>query len=141
MAKDLGTWSESQATVLVNVLQRARLDPDARRTRAGIVVTVPDDQADRAVRTLAENMDAIADAARPSARAQRARREQAQRAHPSQRPLATERLMSVARPIALLIVAVLVLGSVARFSPLAAIVGIGVVVYLLGRRTQRDGDR
>ncbi len=60
MAKDLGTWPPEQATVLVQVLQGAGLAPDAKRKRAGIVVTVPDEQADVAVRTLAANMDAIA---------------------------------------------------------------------------------
>lgn len=139
MAKDLGTWPPAQATVLVQVLQRARLTPDARRTKAGIVVTVPDEQADQAVRVLADNMDAIADAARTSLPSMRAQRERARRSHPSQQPLATERLLSIARPLSLVLFAVLVLGSVARLSPVLALVGIGLVVYLLGRRAQQDG--
>jgi hypothetical protein len=39
----------------------------------------------------------------------------------------------------MVLLAVLVLGSVARLSPLIALVGIGAVVYLLGRRAQQDG--
>jgi hypothetical protein len=139
VAKDLGTWPPAQATVLVQVLQRARLTPDAKRTKAGIVVTVPDEQADQAVRVLADNMDAIADAARAAVPSLRAQRERARRSHPSQRPLATERLLSIARPLSMVLLAVLVLGSVARLSPLLALAGIGAVVYLLGRRAQQDG--
>lgn len=145
MAKDLGTWPPEQATVLVQVLQRADLTPDARRTRAGIVVTVPDDQADVAVRALAENMDAIADAARSRAEAKQRRTREARRAEragsgrPSSDRLPTERLLGAARPIALLLVALLVLSAVARVSTFLALVGVGVGVYLLGRRAQ-DGD-
>ncbi len=145
MAKDLGTWPPEQATVLVQVLQRADLTPDARRTRAGIVVTVPDAQADVAVRALAENMDAIADAARSRAEARR-RRDRGARAggaRRSERPasdrLPTERLLAAARPIALLLIALLVLSAVARINLFLALVGVGVGIYLLGRRTQ-DGD-
>lgn len=148
MAKDLGTWPPEQATVLVQVLQRADLTPDARRTRAGIVVTVPDAQADVAVRALAENMDAIADAARSRAEAKQRRTREARRAErgaregsdrPASDRLPTERLLAAARPIALLLVALLVLGAVARVSTFLALVGVGVGVYLLGRRAQ-DGD-
>lgn len=148
MAKDLGTWPPEQATVLVQVLQRADLTPDARRTRAGIVVTVPDAQADVAVRALAENMDAIADAARSRAEAKQRRSRDARRAErggrggsdrPTSDRLPTERLLGAARPIALLLVALLVLGAVARVSTFLALIGVGVGVYLLGRRTQ-DGD-
>jgi hypothetical protein len=145
VAKDLGTWPPEQATVLVQVLQRANLTPDARRTREGIVVTVPDDQADVAVRALADNMDAIADAARSRAEARRRRtreartREQRASGSSASSPLTTERLMGAARPIALLLVGLLVLSGVARVSPVLALVGVGVGIYLLGRRAQ-DGD-
>ena len=139
MAVDLGTWQPSQATVLVQVLRRAGLSPDAKRTRAGILVTVPDDEGDRAHRALAANMDAIADAARSAAPTMRPRRPSGA-AHPSERPLTTERLLAAARPIALVLLGVLVLGAVGRFSPLLAIVGVGVGVYLLGRRAQARGD-
>jgi hypothetical protein len=97
VAKDLGTWPPEQATVLVQVLQRANLTPDARRTREGIVVTVPDEQADVAVRALADNMDAIADAARSRAEARRRRAreprgaQQARSAGSSSGQLTTER--------------------------------------------------
>jgi hypothetical protein len=146
VAKDLGTWPPEQATVLVQVLQRANLTPDARRTREGIVVTVPDDQADVAVRALADNMDAIADAARSRTEARRRRnREAAARQSTPGRDrsssgdrLPTERLVGAARPIALLLVALLVLSTVARVSPLLALIGVGVGVYLLGKRAQ-DG--
>lgn len=146
MAKDLGTWPPEQATVLVQVLQRANLTPDARRTREGIVVTVPDEQADVAVRALADNMDAIADAARSRAEARRRRARESRGAQqgrssgPASGPLPTERLRGIARPIALLLVGLLVLSTVARVSPVLALVGVGIGIYLLGRRTQEGED-
>jgi len=150
MAKDLGTWPPEQATVLVQVLQRANLTPDARRTREGIVVTVPDEQADIAVRALADNMDAIAEAARSRAENRRRRaqdqrgreqrgREQRRPGAPSDGPLPSERLLGIARPIAILLVGLLVLSTVARVSPILALVGVGIGIYLLGRRAQ-DGE-
>ena len=145
MAKDLGTWPPEQATVLVQVLQRANLTPDAKRTREGILVTVPDGQADVAVRALADNMDAIADAARSRAEARRRRaRETRTRDSRSSGPspdgqLTSERLRGIARPIAILLVGLLVLSTVARISPVLALVGVGIGIYLLGRRAQ-DGD-
>ena len=143
MAKDLGTWAPEQATVLVQVLQGAGLTPDAKRTRAGIVVTVPDAQADVAVRTLAENMDAIADAARSRAEARRRRSREARTGGAPRGdrpgPLPTERLLGAARPIVVLLVGLLVLSAVARISPALALVGVGVGVHLLGRRQEGDG--
>ena len=145
MAKDLGTWPPEQATVLVQVLQRASLTPDAKRTREGIVVTVPDDQADVAVRALADNMDAIADAARSRSEARRRRAREAQGGGAGRRSsaggtqLPTERLRGIARPIAILLVGLLVLSTVARISPVLALVGVGIGIYLLGRRAQ-DGE-
>jgi len=145
VAKDLGTWPPEQATVLVQVLQRANLTPDAKRTREGILVTVPDAQADVAVRALADNMDTIADAARSRAEARR-RRARASRTGDARRSaavpdgrLTSERLRGIARPIAILLVGLLVLSAVARISPVLALVGVGVGIYLLGRRAQ-DGD-
>ncbi len=142
VAKDLGTWPPEQATVLVQVLQRAGLTPDAKRTRAGIVVTVPDHQSDVAVRTLAENMDAIADAARSRTEARR-RRSGEQRTAAGRSggpgPLPTERLLGAARPIVLLLVGLLVLSAVARISPPLALLGVGLGVYLLGRRQDGGG--
>lgn len=143
MAKDLGTWAPEQATVLVQVLQGAGLTPDAKRTRAGIVVTVPDDQADVAVRTLAANMDAIAEAARSRAEARRRRSREARTSDRGRREgsgtLPTERLLGAARPIVVLLVGLLVLSAVARISPALALVGVAVGVYLLGRRQDGGG--
>ena len=106
-------------------------------------MTVPDDQADVAVRTLAENMDAIADAARSRTEARRRRAREAKQAGAARRgegaTLPTERLLGAARPIALLLVGLLVLSAVARISPLLALVGVGLGVYLLGRRQEGDG--
>ena len=145
VAKDLGTWPPEQATILVQVLQRAKVHPETKRTREGIVVTVPDEQADIAVRALTDNMDAIADAARSRAEARR-RREREQRGRSGRETgrsgepqLTSERMRGAARPLVILLVGLLVLSSVARVSPLLALVGVGVGVYLLGRRVQ-DGQ-
>ncbi len=146
VAKDLGTWPPEQATVLVQVLQRSNLTPDTKRTREGILVTVPDDQADVAVRALTDNMDAIADAARSRAEARRRRaREERTRGGRGTgptggAPLTSERMRGVARPIALLLVGLLVLSTIARVSPLLALVGVGVGIYLLGRKAQDGTD-
>jgi biopolymer transport protein ExbB/TolQ len=146
VAKDLGTWPPEQATVLVQVLQRANLTPEAKRTRDGILVTVPDDQADVAVRALADNMDAIADAARSRAEARRRRARSADArttrdtGRSGESPLTSERLRGAARPIAILLVGLLVLSTVARVSPLLALIGVGIGIYLLGRRVQDGQD-
>ena len=149
MAKDLGTWPPEQATVLVQVLQRANLTPEAQRTREGIVVTVPDHQADVAVRALADNMDAIADAARSRSEARRRRAREARSTDgrrgaggpaAGEGQLTSERMLGIARPLALLLVGLLVLSTVARVSPVLALVGVGVGIYLLGRRAQGDED-
>jgi len=141
VAKDLGTWPSEQATVLVQVLQRANLTPDAKRTKGGIAVTVPDEQADVAVRALADNMDAIADAARSRTEARKRRTQETRRrdaATPGAGRLTSERMTSAARPIAILLVSLLVLSTIARVSPLLALIGVGVAVYLLGKKAQ-DG--
>jgi len=146
VAKDLGTWPPEQATVLVQVLQHANVNPETRRTREGIAVTVPDSQADVAVRAISDNMDAIADAARSRAEARR-RRARDQRSRDARETgssgdtaLTSERLRGMARPIAVLLVGLLVLSTVARASPLLALLGVGVGVYLLGRRAQDGQD-
>lgn len=136
MAEELGTFPPAQAMVVMRALQDAGLTPEARRTRAGIVVTVPDDQSGRAQRTLADNMDAIARAAV----APGVRRSRAGAGSGDGRPLATERLLSVARPLAVLLVALMVLTVVGRFQPLLAIVGVGAAIYFLGRRAQDRGE-
>ena len=145
MAKDLGTWPPEQATVLVQVLQHARLNPSARRTKEGIVITVPDEEGAVAMREMTDNMEAIADAARSRTEARRRRsREQRARAagaaDASGGPtLTSERLLGAARPLVILLVSLLVLSTIARVSPVLALLGVGVGVYLLGKRTQ-DGD-
>jgi hypothetical protein len=145
VAKDLGTWPAEQATVLVQVLQRARLNPTARRTKEGIVITVPDEEGAIAMREMTDNMEAIADAARSRSEARRRRsREQRSGARGAtsgaERPtLTSERLLGAARPLVILLVSLLVLSTVARISPVLALVGVGVGVYLLGKRTQ-DGQ-
>jgi len=146
VAKDLGTWPPEQATVLVQVLQRANLTPDAKRTREGILVTVPEEQADVAVRAIADNMDTIADAARSRAEARRRRaREQGPRTgrgggRAVDPQLTSERMRSAARPMAVLLVGLLVLSAVARVNALLALIGVGVGIYLLGRRVQDGQD-
>jgi hypothetical protein len=145
LAEDLGTWPPEQATVLVEALQQAGLTPDARRTREGIVVTVPDEQSDDAHRTLVNNMDAIARAARPPTAAG-GRRRRPRPAAPTRTassssdggPMSSERLLRLARPVGLLLLVVL-LASVVR-SPLVVMVAIAALVYWLGRQAQRRGD-
>jgi hypothetical protein len=145
VAKDLGTWPPEQATVLVQVLQRARLNPSARRTKEGIVITVPDEEGAIAMREMTDNMEAIAEAARSrsEARRRRSREQRARSGAPSggaDRPtLTSEKLLGAAKPLVVLLVSLLVLSTVARISPVLALVGVGVGVYLLGKRTQ-DGQ-
>lgn len=145
MAKDLGTWPPEQATVLVQVLQRARLNPSARRTKEGIVVTVPDEEGMVAMREMTDNMEAIADAARSrtEARRRRGREQRGRSAAPAGRTdgptLTSERLLGAARPLIILLVSLLVLSTLARVSPVLALIGVGAGVYLLGKRTQ-DGE-
>jgi hypothetical protein len=145
LAEDLGTWPPEQATVLVEALQQAGLSPEARRTREGIVVTVPDEQSDAAHRTLVSNMDAIARAARPPSPAG-GRRRRPRPATPtrtasssaSEGGMPSERLLRIARPLGLLLLVVL-LASIVR-NPLVVMVAIAALVYWLGRQAQRRGD-
>jgi hypothetical protein len=144
VAKDLGTWPSEQATVLVQVLQRARLNPSARRTKEGIVITVPDEEGATAMREMTDNMEAIADAARSRNEARRRTRDERSRASGrvggSERPaLTSERLLGAARPLVVLLVSLLVLSAVARVNAVLALIGVGIGVYLLGKRTQ-DGQ-
>jgi hypothetical protein len=141
LAGDLGPWPPEQATVLLDVLQRAGLTPDAKRTREGVQVTVPDDQADQAHQILVANMDVIAQAARATPDRTRSRR-------PKQRPqrddpgpqLASERLLKLGRPLGLLVVG-LMLAMIIRPLMLPLLIAtVAGVIYLLGKQTQRDGD-
>lgn len=147
MAEELGTWPAEQATVLLEVLQKAGLDPTAKRTRDGILVTVPDGQADEAHRQLVANMDAIARAARPPAGSRpRARKPRPVKGadSPSPRggglgrggqggfPLAGRGLIGA-------LVAVLLFGVLLR-QPIIVIPAVGALIYLLGKRAQAQGD-
>jgi hypothetical protein len=146
VAGDLGPWPPEQATVLVDVLQRAGLTPEAKRTREGIQVRVPEDQADQAHQILVANMDVIAQAARATPergarRKTRPGRSERRDGSESGPPLASERLLRLARPLGLLIIG-LFLAMVLR-GPLTLpliIFTVAGVIYLLGKQTQRDGD-
>jgi hypothetical protein len=147
VAGDLGPWPPEQATVLVDVLQRAGLTPEAKRTREGIQVRVPDEQADQAHQILVANMDVIAQAARtPRERGARRRQrpgpqEGRGRASSEGAPLTSERLLRIARPLGLLIIG-LFLALVLR-GPLTLpliVFTVAGVIYLLGKQTQRDGQ-
>jgi hypothetical protein len=145
VAEDLGTWPPEQATVLVEALQQAGLAPEAKRTREGILVTVPDEQSDEAHRTLVANMDAIARAARPQAppggRRRRPRPTPERRSTTSETEggaLSSERMLRLARPIGLLLVA-LMLAAVVR-NPIVIVLALAALVYWLGRQAQQRGD-
>jgi hypothetical protein len=160
VAADLGTWPAEQATVLLEVLHTAGLHPEARRSREGVHVSVPDDEGDRANATLVAQMDTIARAARPGflpkGRRLRAvedppgsdkrRRPSAQK--PSggrkdrrpQRRGTTGQARALGRPAVLLggaLVAAIVLGPPLSFLVLA--VTVGVVVWTVGKQIERGG--
>lgn len=150
MAADLGTWPPEQATVLVEVLQRAGITPQAKRTREGVTVTVEDAESDQAHATLVANMDTIARAARPSSSAESRRTRGTPQRRPSgsprqgagdaDTPLITQRLGRFARPLAILLVALLIAAAPIPFG-LRILVLVGAVltiVWVLGR--EPDGD-
>lgn len=150
MAEDLGTWPPEQATVLLDVLQKAGIEAKAKRTRDGVVVTVQDDQADDAHRTLVANMDAIARAARsssppkgrkPPRKAPTERRGPgATRSSSSSERSGMPRLGSLSRPLIILVVG-LILATVIRplMVPILVFTLAGVI-YTLGKQTQADDD-
>jgi Flp pilus assembly protein TadB len=149
VAEELGTWPPEQATVLLEVLQKAGLSPQAKRTRDGVVVTVSEDESDEAHRQLVANMDTIARAARqqrPSGPRTGSRRPRAvkgadnQDSSDRQRALASERMNKLARPIGIALVALLVLLVVGRFNAILAIMAVGALVYVIGKRAQERGD-
>lgn len=145
MSADLGTWSRPQAQALVKVLKRAGLRPTltAHPDGESIVVTVPEDQADRANAAIAADMDTIARAARQARdrehgasvhRIDTARRDRARSRGRDERRLATERLRGLAPVLGLLLATVLVATLVpgpARF-PVLIVVVIGLT-YAIGR--------
>jgi hypothetical protein len=155
VATDLGAWPAEQATVLLEVLQRDGLTPEAKRTRDGIHVLVPDAQSDQAYQVLAANMDVIANAARlaeptpirskknrKKSRGAPPRGDRPARSAPADSPaLTSERLMRVGPAVALLLTALL-LGSL---FPQAAfpivIVGAFAGIWWLGKQAMdgRDG--
>jgi hypothetical protein len=146
VAEDLGTWPPEQATVLLDVLQKAGIDAKAKRTREGVLVTVQDDQADDAHRTLVSNMDAIARAARsaspPRGRPKKAATERRtpKIPTPSSGGDGTARFGSLSRPLIILIVG-LILATVVRGLMVPILVfTLAAVIYTLGKQTQRDDD-
>lgn len=145
MAEDMGTWPPEQATVLLEALSEAGLTPEAKRTREGVSVTVPDDQSDEAHRQLVANMDRIASAARqPKGQGGRGRQPRPVKGADHSQPkdpqqLASERLQRIARPVGLLLIALLVLVTVGPRSPVVAFLILGVVIYLIGKRAQQQG--
>lgn len=152
MATDLGSWPAEQASVLVEVLQRDGLTPEAKRTRDGIHVLVPDAQSDQAHQVLAANMDVIASAARPSGPTPIRGRKKARRApQRSERParsasadspkLTSERLMRIGPAIALLLTALLLGSLFPRAAFPIVIVGAFAGIWWLGKQAQdgRDG--
>lgn len=149
MAEDLGTWPPEQATVLLDVLQKAGIDAKAKRTREGVLVTVQDDQADDAHRTLVSNMDAIAKAARsaspPRGRPKKAATERRGPRVPTPSSSSsggdgTSRFGSLSRPLIILIIG-LVLATLIRGLMVPILVfTLAAVIYTLGKQTQADDD-
>ncbi len=150
MAEELGTWPAEQATVLLEVLQKAGLSPQAKRTRDGVVVTVSDDESDEAHRQLVANMDTIARAARqpkPSGPRTGSRRPRAVKGADNkdssdrQRELSSERMTKLARPIGIALIALLVLFTFGRGVPIIVpLLAVGALVYFLGKRAQDRGE-
>ena len=144
MAEDLGPWPPEQAMVLLEVLQAAGLTPDAKRTRDGIRVSVPDAESDEAHRQLVANMDTIARAAqqpKPSGPARRRPRPVKGADHPEPREprqLNSERMLRIAKPLGLLLVALLLFSAFRN--PFVVAIAVGGLIYFLGRRAQRDGN-
>jgi hypothetical protein len=133
--------------VLLDVLQRAGLTPEAKRGRDGVHVRVPDEQGDQAHQILVANMDVIAQAARNTPDRSARRKARPRRAEQPSRPgggeppsLASERLLRSGRPLVLLLIG-LMLAALIPPLRLVLIVGtVAAVIYVLGKQTQRDGD-
>lgn len=149
MAQDLGTWPPEQATVLVEVLQQAGITPQAKRTREGIEVMVEDDDSDQAHATLVANMDTIARAARaskPEDCRRRGRgavvRQGRDRRQTPERPLTSQRMSRFARPIAILVVAMVLAAAPIPFPLRLVVIAAAVlgIVWMLGREPDEDGD-
>lgn len=132
MAEDLGTWPPEQATVLLEVLTKAGLSPKARRTRRGIVVTVDDDEADRAHRTLVDNMDAIARAARAPSRPTRPPRGDTTR--DSTKALPSQRLQALARPLGILFAGLIVASLLPPLRLPVLVFTVAAMIYVIGKQ-------
>ncbi len=141
VAEDLGTWPPEQATVLLEALTKAGLSPKARRTRRGVAVTVDDSEADEAHRTLVNNMDAIARAARGPAERRPIRQAAAGNAGSEGRPLTSQRLQSVARPLGLLIVGFMLAAAVPPLRLPIVVFTVAGMIYLLGKQQPGDDER
>jgi hypothetical protein len=147
VAEDLGAWPAEQATVLVETLRKAGLSPQAKRTREGIAVSVPDDQAEEAQRQLVANMDAIASAARPEPKAQRkrTRKQTTSSAYgrkvsdPDRPALTSQKMTRMARPMSLLLIGLLLAAVLEQLRLLIVVATVAGVVYLIGKQTQREG--
>lgn len=152
MPADLGNWPAEQATVLLEVLQKAGLTPEARRTREGVHVTVPDEQGDKAHTTLVQHMDTIAKAARPPAGQRRRARDKGRpdlRAVPGgkagrggnrrQPAMSSERLRRLGSPLGIVLVALLLGAAVPAFRIIAPVAMVAALIYVLGKQAQR-GD-
>lgn len=138
MAEDLGTWPPEQATVLVQALAQAGLSPQAKRTRKGVIVTVPDEQAATAHQTLVANMDAIARAARRQATGTAQKRPTQTGKESPARPMASERMNALARPLGLLMVGLLLSAVIRPLSIPIMVFTIAGIIYLLGKQTPDD---
>lgn len=137
MAEDLGTWPPEQATVLFEALANAGLNPHGRRTRHGVVVTVPDDEADQAHQTLVQNMDAIARAARAAQPAPAKKLTRRDDDVPTGR-LTTERLGALARPLGILIVGMMIAAIVPPLRLPVIIFTVAGIIYVIGRQPRDD---
>lgn len=138
MAEELGIWPSEQATVLVQALTKAGLAPQAKRTRKGVVVTVPDDQAGKAHETLVANMDAIARAARrPSVPRPQPRTRQGA-TEGTRRPMTSERMNTLARPLGLLLIGMLLAAVIRPLSVPIMVFTLAGIIYLLGKQAPDD---
>lgn len=150
MAEDLGAWPPEQATVLLEVLKQAGLTPQAKRTRDGILVTVPDDDAEEAQRQLVANMDAIASAARAEPRApRRVARKKTPPAgnygrkvsNPDRPALTSQKMTRMARPLGIVLIG-LMLATIVRLPSIVIVpLTVAAVIYVVGKQAQNDrGD-
>ncbi len=138
MAEDLGSWPPEQATVLLEALTKAGLSPKAKRTRQGVVVTVSDDEADQAHRTLVANMDAIARAARPAPPARGRRQTPPARESSAERPLTSQRLTTLARPLGVLIVGLMLAAVIPPLRLPIVVFTVAAMIYLIGKQQPPD---